>query len=300
MSKCIVTGGAGFIGSHLVDKLVEQDHDVIIIDDFSTGDIDNINLSKVKEDKIFCRDISLCSIAELETLCDGAEYVFHMAALPSVQYSIENPSLTVNNNLISTLKMLEAFRWLGVKKFIYSGSCSCYGNVEEIPTTEAESIKPLSPYALQKYQGEEYCRLYHKLYQLDTVVLRYFNVYGPRMTNTGAYCSVLSVFLDAYNKKEPLNIVNDGEQRRDFIHVSDVVDANIKAMEAKNVSEYPINIGSGTNYSVNEIADMFGGEKKYGEKRIEPHETLADITSAKVLLNWKPKVALENWIREQL
>ena len=300
MSKCIVTGGAGFIGSHLVDKLVEQDHDIIIIDDFSTGDIDNINLSKVKEDKIFCRDISLCTGAELETLCDGAEYVFHMAALPSVQYSIENPLLTINNNLISTLKMLEVSRWLGVKKFIYSGSCSCYGDAEEIPTTEAESIKPLSPYALQKYQGEEYCRLYHQLYQLDTVVLRYFNVYGPKMANTGAYSSVLSLFLDAYNKKEPFNIVNDGEQRRDFIHVSDVVEANIKAMEAENISEYPINIGSGKNHSVNEIADMFGGEKNYGEKRIEPHETLADITAAKVLLKWKPNIALENWIKEQL
>jgi UDP-glucose 4-epimerase len=296
MSKCIVTGGAGFIGSNLTDKLIELGHEVVVIDNLSTGEYANVN----KKAYFHKTDLHTINISDLHPICKDAEYIFHMAALPSVQYSIEQPLHAAKINLLSTLNILEYARTHGVKKFIYSGSCSCYGNAEEIPTTEDESIKPLSPYALHKYQGEEYCRLYNEVYGLDTVVLRYFNVYGPRMTNTGAYRSVLSVFLDAYNKKKPFNIVNDGEQRRDFVHVFDVVNANIGAIESGNVSAYPINIGSGTNYSVNEIVDMFGAEKKYGEKRIEPYETLADIMAAKVLLHWVPKVELENWIKEQL
>lgn len=296
MSKCVVTGGAGFIGSNLTDKLIELGHEVVVIDSLDTGDYANVN----RKAYFYRTDLHKIDIADLYLECKDAEYIFHMAALPNVQYSIEEPLHTAKVNLLSTLNILEYARTYGVKKFIYSGSCSCYGNAEGIPTTEEESIKPLSPYALHKYQGEEYCRLYAEIYKLDTVVLRYFNVYGPRMTNTGAYRSVLSVFLDAYNKKEPFNIVNDGEQRRDFVHVFDVVNANIRAMEAGNISVYPVNIGSGTNHSVNEIADMFGAEKKYGEKRIEPYETLADIMTAKVLLNWRPEVELENWIKEQL
>ena len=296
MSKILVTGGAGFIGSNLVDRLIEEQHEVIIIDNLSTGDIQNVN------SKAYFYRTDLCFIdqQELNNICKGVEFIFHMAALPNVQYSIENPSETFHSNLFTTVKILESARANKVKKFVYSGSCSCYGDAESIPTTEEESIKPLSPYALNKYQGEEYCRLYSYLYNLDTVVLRYFNVYGPRMTNTGAYRSVLSVFLDAYKNKKAFNIVNDGTQKRDFVHVFDVVDANIKAMQSGNVSHYPINIGSAINHSVNRIADMFGSEKLYGEKRIEPHETLADITAAKVMLNWKPKIQLENWIKEQL
>ena len=296
MSKILVTGGAGFIGSNLVDKLITEQHEVIIIDNLSTGNIDNINR------KAYFYRTDLCKIeqVELDLICKDVEFIFHMAALPNVQYSMENPSETFHANLFTTVKILESARANKVKKFVYSGSCSCYGDAESIPTTEEESIKPLSPYALNKYQGEEYCRLYSQIYNLDTVVLRYFNVYGPRMTNTGAYKSVLSVFLEAYKNKKPLNIVNDGTQKRDFVHVSDVVDANIKAMESGKVSQYPINIGSGINYSINQIANMFGSKKLYGEKRIEPYETLADITAAKVMLNWKPKIELEDWIKEQL
>jgi len=296
MSKVVVTGGAGFIGSNLTDKLIELGHEVIVIDNLSTGDYTNVH----RKAYFYRTDLHKVDISDLYLECKDAEYIFHMAALPNVQYSIEEPLHTAKINLLSTLNIMEYARTYGVKKFIYSGSCSCYGDAEEVPTTEDESIKPLSPYALHKYQGEEYCRLYSCLYNLDTVVLRYFNVYGPRMTNTGAYKSVLSVFLEAYKNKKPLNIVNDGTQKRDFVHVSDVVDANIKAMESGKVSQYPINIGSGINYSINQIANMFGSKKLYGEKRIEPYETLADITAAKVMLNWKPKIELEDWIKEQL
>ena len=296
MSKAVVTGGAGFIGSNLTDKLIELGHEVVVIDNLSTGDYTNVN----RKAYFYRTDLHKVDISDLYLECKDAEYIFHMAALPNVQYSIEEPLHTAKINLLSTLNILEYARTYGVKKFIYSGSCSCYGDAEEVPTTEDESIKPLSPYALHKYQGEEYCRLYSCLYNLDAVVLRYFNVYGPRMTNTGAYKSVLSVFLEAYKNKKPLNIVNDGTQKRDFVHISDVVDANIKAMESGKVSQYPINIGSGINYSINQIANMFGSKKLYGEKRTEPYETLADITAAKVMLNWKPKIELEDWIKEQL
>lgn len=296
IKKCLVTGGAGFIGSNLTDKLIELGHEVVVIDNLSTGNYENVN----KKAYFYRTDLADIEQTELDNICKNTDVIFHMAALPNVQYSMENPMSTFGDNLTSTARMLEYARTNKVSKFVYSGSCSCYGDAEVIPTTEEESIKPLSPYALNKYQGEEYCRLYSKVYGLDTVVLRYFNVYGNRMTNTGAYRSVLSVFLDAHKNQKPFNIVNDGTQRRDFVHVSDVVNANISAMQSGNVSQYPINIGSGKNYSVNEIADMFAAEKKYGEKRIEPYETLADITTAKVMLNWNPKVELQDWVKEQL
>lgn len=295
--KYVVTGGAGFIGSNLVDRLLSEDHEVIIIDNLSTGNLDNI--SEHVHEYFTYKDIAMALPQELNRICEDADGIFHMAASPNVQFSIENPVKTINSNLISTIKMLEVAR-KNSAKFVYSGSCSCYGNSDKIPTNEKESIKPLSPYALNKYQGEEYCRMYSKIYNLNTVCLRYFNVYGCRMTNIGAYKSVLSVFLDSYNKKEPLNIVNDGEQRRDFVHVSDVISANINAMNCADKLNSPINIGSGKNYSVNEIADLFGTTKSYGEKRIEPNITLASISMAKDVLKWEPKTELEQWIKEQL
>lgn len=290
--KFVVAGGAGFIGSNLVDALIEQGNEVLILDNFSTGTRENVN----PKAKFTFKDIALAHPNELERACEDADGIFHMAASPNVQMSIENPLSTIPSNLITTVRLLEMARKYDIK-LVYSGSCSCYGDATNKPTNEKQPINPLSPYALNKYQGEEYCELYSKIFNVKSIVLRYFNVYGNRMTNTGAYRSVLSVFLEAYCKKEPFNIVNDGEQRRDFVHVSDVVDANIKAMESDHIN-VRYNIGSGKNYSVNEIADMIGGEKKYGEKRIEPRETLADISRAEEQLKWKPKVKLEEWIKE--
>ena len=295
--KYIVTGGAGFIGSYLVDKLIKENHEVVILDNLKTGTRENLS-DKAQESFIY-KDVAMALPQELNSICEGADGIFHMAALPSVQFSVENPINTINSNLISTVKMLEVAKKYSIK-FIYSGSSSCYGDANRLPISESDMAKPLSPYALNKYQGEEYCKLYSQLYEVNAVVLRYFNVYGARMTNTGAYRSVLSIFLESYNNKQPLNIVNNGEQKRDFIHVSDVVDANISAMNNDIKAIMPFNIGSGKNYSVNEIANMFGGEKKYGEKRVEPKETLANIGRAKLLLKWEPKTKLEEWIKEQL
>ena len=291
--KSIVTGGAGFIGSHLVERLDNLGHDVVVLDDFSTGEPEN--LPKRHMDKARIVDITDC---DLISHCEGADYIFHMAARPNVQGSIDHPEVSAYDSL-ATLKILNVARKLKVKRVIFSSSCSIYGDAEEIPTTEEESKKPKSPYALSKYQGEQYCRLFSELYGLDSVCLRYFNVYGDRMTSTGAYRSVLSVFLEAKQNGKPLNVVNDGEQRRDFVHVSDVVEANIKSMALDCWgASISINIGCGKNYSVNEIADMIGGEKVYGEKRIEPKQTLALIEEAKRILNWEPKVKLEDWLNE--
>lgn len=291
--KSIVTGGAGFIGSHLVEKLDNLGHDVVVLDDFSTGEPEN--LPKKHMDKARIVDIVHC---DLISECEGADYIFHMAARPNVQGSIDYPEVSAYDSL-ATLKILNVARKLKVKRVIFSSSCSICGDAEEIPTTEEESKKPKSPYALSKYQGEQYCKLFSELYGLDSVCLRYFNVYGDRMTSTGAYRSVLSVFLEAKQNGKPLNVVNDGEQRRDFVNVSDVVEANIKSMALDCWGDsISMNIGCGKNYSVNEIADMIGGEKVYGEKRIEPKQTLALVEEAKRILNWEPKVKLEDWLNE--
>ena len=295
--KYVVTGGAGFIGSNLVDKLLSEDHQVIILDNLSTGNIDN--LSKQSRESFIYKDIAMALPQELNRICEDVDGIFHMAAIPSVQFSVEKPVSTINANLISTVKMLEVAKKHSIK-FVYSGSSSCYGDANKSPTNENETIKPLSPYALNKYQGEEYCKLYSDIYNINTICLRYFNVYGCRMTCTGAYRSVLSVFLQAYYDKKPFNIINDGTQTRDFIHVSDVAGANICAMNTDIKAEMPFNIGSGENYSVNDIADMFGAEKIYGEKRTEPKNSLANISRAKLLLKWKPVIKLTEWIKEQL
>lgn len=296
MSKIIVTGGAGFIGSNLVDKLIDANHEVTILDNLSTGSRENIN----PKAKFILKDLKFVLQAELDYITKDADYMFLCAALPNVQFSVEKPYESNKSNVDTILKTLIAAKNNSIKKVIYSGSCSCYGDATSFPTNEQDNISPLSPYALQKYIGEEYCRLYSKIYNVDAVVLRYFNVYGARMTNKGAYRSVLSVFLEAYKNKEQFNIVNDGTQKRDFVHVDDVVNANILSMEINKKIKSPINIGYGENYSVNEIADMFKAEKQYTEKRIEPQLTLADISKAKDILGWKPKVQLKQWIKEQL
>lgn len=296
MARILITGGAGFIGSNLADKLIDANHEVTILDNLSTGSKENIN----PKAKFIFKDLKFVLQAELDYITKDTEYMFLCAALPNVQFSVEKPYESNKANVDTTLKALIAAKNNGVKKVIYSGSCSCYGDAACFPTNEQHPIKPLSPYALQKYIGEEYCRLYSKIYDIDSVVLRYFNVYGPRMTNKGAYRSVLSVFLESYKNKEKFNIVNDGMQKRDFVHVDDVVNANIISMKINKKIESPINIGFGKNYSVNEIADMFKAEKNYKEKRIEPQLTLADISKAKDILGWQPKVQLKQWVKEQL
>ena len=293
MKKAVVTGGAGFIGSHIVDALIERGFDVHIIDNLSAGKIENVN----KRAKFFKEDIR--NLDAVKKITEGADYVFHLAALPRVQYSIQNPTETNDVNINGTLNLLVAAKDAGVKKFIYSASSSAYGNQEKMPLTEDMSASPLSPYGLQKHVGEHYCHIFNIAYGLPTVSLRYFNVYGPRLDPEGDYALVIGKFLKQKKEGKPLTIVPDGEQTRDFTHVEDVVRANILAMESGKVGKGEvINIGAGKNYSVNKIASIIGGPTIFIEPRIEPKHALADTTKAKELLGWKPEVSLEEGIEE--
>ena len=296
--RCIVTGGAGFIGSNLVDRLIDDGHEVIVFDNLSTGQQKNIN----PKAKFFLVDIAHQPYFETDTMKDimsGVDVVFHLAALARVQPSIENPIEYHSANVNGTLNMLEVCRKYGVKRFVFSSSSSVYGDVEEkdLPTSENSKLNPMSPYALHKLVGEQYCKLYSELYQLETVSLRYFNVYGDRQPTSGAYCLVMGVFAQQRLNGEPMTIRGDGEQRRDFTHVDDVVDANVRCMD------YPLemngdvfNIGNGDNKSVNDIADLIGGDRVNVEPVIEPRETLSDNIKAREFLGWKPSGDLEKWI----
>ena len=295
MKKAIVTGGAGFIGSNIVDKLIEQGIEVVVIDDLSTGFKKNIN-PKAKFLKI---DISEIDPEDNHPLLEGTDVVFHCAALARVQPSIQDPINFDKINIGGTLRMLKLAHKLGVKRFIYSASSSCYGDTSIFPTPETAPTNPLSPYGLQKYVGEQYCKMFSEVYGLDTVSLRYFNVYGERMNLEGAYKLVIAIFADQMLKGLPLTINNDGEQKRDFTYVGDIVDLNIKAAtHPEKLNGEAFNAGNGNSYSVNELADMFGGEKTYGNKVLEPFQTLADNSKAKNILSWNPKGNLVSWIEK--
>jgi len=296
MKKVAVVGGAGFIGSNLVDKLLEKNLEVTIIDNLSTGKKENIN------PKATFHNLDICGDSEdLIAALKGIDVVFHLAALARVQPSITDPVYFDKVNTNGTVNLLKSCVDAGVKKVVYSASSSCYGDATVFPTPETHSTNPLSPYGLQKYVGEQYCKMFSQVYDIDTVCLRYFNVYGERMNFEGAYKLVLAIFIDQHKNNQPLTITNTGDQRRDFTYVGDVVDANILAAEhSKELKGDSFNIGNGDNFSVNEIADMFGGEKSYGIKFLEPFQTLADNSKAKSILGWNPKGDLKQWIKDYL
>ena len=293
MKKVAVVGGAGFIGSNIVDTLIDKGIKVIVLDNLSTGYRKNVNS---KAELVEC-DISTSSIDFLQKTLEGCEVVFHTAALARVQPSILEPVKFDKVNVNGTVNLLKACVEAGVKRVVYSASSSCYGNCDTFPTPESYPTNPLSPYGLQKYIGELYCKMFSQVYNIDTVCLRYFNVYGERMNFEGAYKLVIAVFAEQYKKGIPLTITNDGNQRRDFTYVKDVVEANILAATHKGqLSGDVFNIGNGNNFSVNEVADIFGGEKHYFKFVLEPFETLADNTKAKLILGWKPKGNLKEWL----
>lgn len=286
--KYLVTGGAGFIGSNLVDALIDEGHEVVVVDNLSTGR--NLN---PKSSLIIC-DISKDSLGSAMI---GVDTVFHLAALARVQPSIENPHEFNQVNVNGTLNILMAAKEAGVRRVVYSASSSAYGDAEVFPTPEHHPTDPLSPYGLQKLIGEQYCRVFYHCYGLETVSLRYFNVFGERQSLDGAYKLVMGIFADQRLNGKPLTITGDGEQRRDFTYVGDVVKANILASQSELVGKgESINIGNGENRSVNQIADLIGGPKEYISKRLEPQQTLADNSKAKELLGWQPTTTVEEWI----
>lgn len=291
--RTLVTGGAGFIGSHVVDALLERGFDVRIIDNLSGGKVERINKSAefIKGD-----------IRDFETVkkaIKGVEFVFHLAALPRVQVSIQNPAETHDVNVNGTVNLLIAAKEERIKKFIYSASSSAYGEQAQMPLHEEMPANPMSPYGLQKYIGELECNVFNRVYGLPTVSLRYFNVYGPRLDPDGAYALVIGKFLKQRSEGKPMTITGDGNQTRDFTHVKDVAMANILAMESDKVGKGEvINIGAGNNVSIKKIAETIGGTIEYVEARLEPKHTLADNKKAKNLLGWSPSVSLIEGIRE--
>jgi len=277
--KAVVTGGAGFIGTHIVAALKERGFTVEVFDNKTGGNI----LDEQSLAKAFA----------------GAEYVFHVAAMPRVPYSIEHPVETNEANITGTLKVLVVARDAGVKKVIYSASSSAYGDTTVMPLVETMPTHPISPYGLQKYVGELYCRLFSEVYGLPTVSLRYFNVYGPGADPNGAYALVIAKFIAQRQRGEPMTITGDGSVTRDYTHVRDVVRANILAAESDMVGKGEVlNIGAGKNVSVNRIAELIGGPTVNIPARLEPHDTLADNSLAKKLLGWEPQVTLEEGIAE--
>jgi len=293
MARCIVTGGAGFIGSNLVDALIKQGEEVLVIDNLSAGKKENIN-PRADFHQADIRDLE-----KIKPLFEGMDYVFHLAAFPRVQPSIIDPITFNDINVNGTLNVLMAARDAKVKRVVYSASSSAYGDQEKMPLEETMPANPLSPYALQKYVGEMYCRLFSRIYGLPTVCLRYFNVYGHRQPLEGAYTLVIGIFVQQRLEGKPMTIVGDGEQRRDFTSVIDVARANILASKSDRVGHGEvINIGRGKNYSVNELAKMIGGPTVYLPPRIEPKGTLADNRLAKELLGWEPTVDLPDWLAE--
>ena len=292
-TNILVTGGAGFIGSNLVDALIEKGHDVLVIDNLTTGKKENLN------PKANFFEMDLRDFEKTRPIFDGVDFVFHEAALPRIPLSIEKPIETNDINIKATLNVLVAARDAKAKKVIYASSSSALGGNATLPMQEDAPCQPLNPYALQKYVGELYCRIFSEIYGLPTISLRYFNVYGPRQPREGAYTPVIGIFLTQKNEGKSLTITGDGEQTRDFTHVFDVVRANILAMESDKVGKGEvINIGAGENHSVNKIAQLVGGKVTHIPLRPgEMRDTLADISRARALLGWQPEIKLEEGIK---
>lgn len=292
--KVLVTGGAGFIGSHLTRQLVADGHDVQVIDNYAGGRFPN----RIVEGATY-HEGSILDTKLMGDVCKGVEVIFHTAALPRVQYSIEHPVETDQVNIGGTVAVLQAARAAGARRVVYSASSSAYGDQETLPLVETMQARPMSPYALQKYTGERYCSLFSDIMGLETVCLRYFNVYGPDADPHGAYALVVAKFIEQRKNGEPMTIAGDGTNTRDYTNVRDVVRANLLAATSPNVGKgEAINIGGGSQWSVNQVAEMIGGPTTQIEARLEPKATNAGIEKAKELLGWAPEVPFPQGVKE--
>ncbi|MFC1990730.1 SDR family oxidoreductase [Chloroflexota bacterium] len=294
--RCLVTGGAGFIGSHLVDRLLEDGHEVIVLDNLSTGRLENLAHHKGMPSL----NLHQVDVADWEAVLpyfDSIDWVFHLAALADIVPSIQKPITYYRSNVDGTVNVLEASRQTEVKRFIYVASSSCYGIPDTFPTPETADIRPQYPYALTKYLGEQCVLHWSQVYKLPTLSLRLFNVYGPRSRTTGVYGAVFGVFLAQKLSSKPFTVIGDGTQTRDFTFVSDVVEALITAAES-DIREEVLNVGSGHTYSVNRLVELLGGHTITIPKRPgEPDCTHADISKIRKLLGWQPRVSLEEGVK---
>jgi UDP-glucose 4-epimerase len=296
--KVLVTGGCGFIGSTLVDKLVSMNFKVVVIDNESAENHKqfyyNPNANYYNYD--------IVDYVNTRLLYDNVDYVFHLAAESRIQPAILNPIQAVKTNVLGTETVLQCSREAGVKKVMYSSTSSAYGLINPCPLKEDMPNDCLNPYSVSKVAGEELCKMYTNLFGLKTIIFRYFNVYGDREPTNGQYAPVVGLFLRQHEANEPLTIVPDGTQRRDFTHVNDVVQANILAMQVDHNHYGEIfNVGTGTNNSVLELANMISKNQKFIEPRIgESYETLADNLKLKTVLGWMPTINIEEYIRNKL
>ena len=301
MSKrYLVTGGAGFIGSHIVRRLVSEGAEVRVVDNLSTGLAER--LDDVRESVDLVRG-DLANQQVSEEAVQGIDCVLHQAAVPSVQRSVSDPVGTNRANVTATVNLLESCRKAGVRRVVYAASSSAYGDTEVLPKTEQMPPNPLSPYALQKWVGEHYCKLYHSLYELETVSLRYFNVFGPAQDPHSEYSAVIPKFINAMLVKKPITVYGDGEQSRDFTYVENVVEANLMALQASAAPGNVCNIGCGERVTLNTLIrlleEIMGvkAEVNYADpKPGDVRHSLADITAARRLLGYAPKV----WLKEGL
>ena len=296
--KCLVTGGAGFIGSNLVEKLVKLKHEVIVLDNLSTGRFSNLN--KFISQIVFYKVDITKKKNLLDSYFNKVDWVFHLAGLADIVPSIENPEKYFNSNVVGTLNILEKSRKAKIKKFIYAASASCYGIPIKYPTNEDSKIKLEYPYALTKNLGELLVMHWAKIYKMPNISLRFFNVYGPKSRTTGAYGAVFGVFLAQKFAKKPLTVVGDGKQTRDFIHVYDLVDAIVLTAKKSKINQI-FNLASGIETSINHIAKIIGGEVVNIPKRpSEPDRSLGSIKKIKKQLKWKPKISINKGVRMML
>ena len=295
----LVTGGAGFIGSHLVEKLISLGHEVIILDDFSTGREQNLVEIEDHSRLRVCK-VDVCDETAIQPYFLGVDWVFHLAALADIVPSIQEPLTYLRAGVGGTQAVLEASRLANVKRLVYAASSSCYGIPDLYPTPESSPISPQYPYALAKNLGEQIVMHWGQVYDLPVVSLRLFNVYGTRSRTSGAYGAVFGVFLAQKLAGKPFTVVGDGSQTRDFTYVSDVANAFIKAAES-SISREILNVGSSNTYSVNQLVDLLSGSVVYVPKRPgEPDRTFADTRKIRKLLGWAPEVEFPDGVQTML
>jgi UDP-glucose 4-epimerase len=297
--KSLITGGAGFIGSHLVDRLIELGHDVICIDDESAVSNDQFYWNNKAQNYKY----DICDYDLIQPLFKDVDYVFHLASDARIQIAIQNPRKSMHTNAVGTFNILEASRLNDVKRVIYSSTSSSYGKKNVLPNVESQKPDPLTTYSSAKIFGENLMRVYFNLYGLKTVSLRYFNVYGERQPLKGQYAPVVGLFLKQFKKGLPLTVVGDGSQKRDFTYIKDVIEANILSAFSNNESIFgeTYNVGTGKNISILDIAKSISNSIEYIDTRPgEVKETLADNSKAKNDFGWKPDYSLLKWINKEI
>jgi UDP-glucose 4-epimerase len=291
--KSLVTGGCGFIGSHLVDRLVDIGHEVIVLDRVHPN-------NQNKNVKYYLQDLSK-NYTEYVHLFERVNNVFHLASDVSIPYCVENPNESMANNVLSTMNVLECSRIHNVNKFIFSSTSAVYGNTLFIPSMETNQVQCLNTYSISKYTGEQLCKMYYELYGLKTIAFRYFNVYGERQHKTGQYAPVMSIFMRQKENKQPLTVIGNGYQTRDFVHVSDVVYANILASE-KDLDYYGevFNVGTGVGIKISDIADLISSyQVKIPERLGEVLHSRSDNSKIKEKLGWNYSISVLDWIKTQ-